>query len=264
VDGAASWTRQPATRSKGPERDNSLIASSVQLCCTTRRSSENCISDSSGPSATRRIYLRHALIPACASTPCRFHATRATRRRPRRGCGCAGGVACSTHPTPKLPRPGHAEGTGSGSATCALPCACTPLRTRGVQRAFGPGPTDAAVGAVYRLLLHVLGARPSLTTCCLPLLLPFAVWSPRSPLPDNGCRRKRQRRSAVGGLPSPVAVPWPPAGGRAAATANGIDGRAATSGGVPGSHHAGRCASFVCGDRTAAAAGTWSRGGGGR
>lgn len=152
----------------------------------------------------------------------------------------------------------------SGSATCALPCTCTvPFFAPAVSNApAAPHSTDSAVGAVYCLLLNLPGPRRSLTPCCLPLRFPLAVWPPRSHLPKHGGRHKRQRRAAAGGLPPPVAVSWPPAGGWAAATANDITGRAATGGGVPGSHHAGRRASVVCGNRTAVAAGTWSRGGG--
>lgn len=154
----------------------------------------------------------------------------------------------------------------SGSATCALPCTCTvPFFAPAVSNApAAPHSTNSDVGAVYCLLLNLPGPRRSLTPCCLPLRFPLAVWPLRSHLPKHGGRHKRQRRAAAGGLPPPVAVSWPPAGGWAAATANGITGRAATGGGVPGSHHAGRRASVVCGNRTAVAAGTWSRGGGER
>ncbi|OSX78849.1 hypothetical protein BU14_0096s0002 [Porphyra umbilicalis] len=159
--------------------------------------------------------------------------------------GAAVRVALPRAPTPP-----------SGSATCALPCTCTvPFFAPAVSNApAAPHSTDSAVGAVYCLLLNLPGPRRSLTPCCLPLRFPLAVWPPRSHLPKHGGRHKRQRRAAAGGLPPPVAVSWPPAGGWAAATANDITGRAATGGGVPGSHHAGRRASVVCGNRTAVAA----------
>ena len=190
------WRRVIDAAAGHPDQGpNPLLASSIQLRCTTRIPRMKCTVDSSCPSATDLVTPRsdpHELPLHAASTR-----PRPRGGGPKRGRGCAGGVASSTHSTQWFRH-----------LRSSLHVYCTLLRTRGVQRTRGPplhrlrrrgGVLPPPQPPRSPSFTHPLLLATALSACRLaPALSPAQTWRPtQTPTTCRGRRTAAASRRLV-------------------------------------------------------------------